>query len=250
MNAQTFLKTMIDTVKYDEYDNKDELLGILRNSIITYDKTTIYARKHDYYREFIDLRVPIPLLSVARKFKNELQQLASMVYIETGDYEFWGLNIKPKPVDLENEECVEHDVHFDEIKETIIQGIRSAKYTIWIAVAWFTDKEIFEEVLLRKRAGVNVRIITSNEHTNRHLMEELESNFKIVKVPLSGRYLSNRLHDKFCIIDLEYVMHGSFNWSRNARDNDETLATALDRDFVRKFADEFMRLYVENGGNE
>ena len=41
-------------------------------------------------------------------------------------------------------------------------------------------------------------------------------------------------------------MHGSYNWSKNARDNDETWATALDRDFVRKFADEFLRLYVEN----
>ena len=27
--------------------------------------------------------------------------------------------------------------------------------------------------------------------------------------------------------------------------NDETLATALDRDFVKKFADEFIRLYGE-----
>lgn len=37
-----------------------------------------------------------------------------------------------------------------------------------------------------------------------------------------------------------------YNWSKNARGNDETLATAIDRDFVRKFADEFMRLHVEN----
>ena len=65
-------------------------------------------------------------------------------------------------------------------------------------------------------------------------------------MPLKGDYLSNRLHDKFCIIDLDYVMHGSYNWSKNARRNNETLATALDQDFVRKFADEFIRLYSEN----
>ena len=41
-------------------------------------------------------------------------------------------------------------------------------------------------------------------------------------------------------------MHGSYNWSKNARDNDETLATTLDRDFVRTFADEFMKLYLNN----
>lgn len=76
-------------------------------------------------------------------------------------------------------------------------------------------------------------------------MEELQNNFELVKVPLKGNYLSNRLHDEFCIVDLEFVMHGSYNWSKNARGNDETLATVLDRDFVKKFADEFMRLIVE-----
>jgi hypothetical protein len=37
-------------------------------------------------------------------------------------------------------------------------------------------------------------------------------------------------------------MHGSYNWSKNAEFNDETWATALDREFVGKFADEFIRL--------
>ena len=46
-----------------------------------------------------------------------------------------------------------------------------------------------------------------------------------------------------CIIDFEYVMHGSYNWTKVAEYNDETLATALDRDFVKKFADEFICLY-------
>ncbi|MGG3803458.1 phospholipase D-like domain-containing protein [Metabacillus fastidiosus] len=247
MNEQRFLKTMRETVKHDdEYEKKDELLGILRNSIITYDKTSNFTRKSYQCWEYIDLRVPVPILTEAKKLKNELEKLASKVYIQTDEYDFGGLNIKPKPVELEDEEDIEHDVVFDHIKDTIIQGIREAKYTIWAAVAWFTDKEIFRELVLRKKAGVNVRIITSDEHTNRFLMRDLESNFEVVKVQMRGDRLWNRLHDKFCIIDLEYVMHGSYNWSENARSNDETWATALDRDFVKKFADEFMRIYLEN----
>lgn len=246
MNEQQFLKTMLETVKYDEYNNKDELLGILRNSLITYDRSNEFTKKSWQYWEYIDLRVPVPMLAVARKFKGELEKLASIVYIETENYDFGGLNIKPKPVELENEEEIEHNVFFDQIKDTIIQGIRNAKYTIWVAVAWFTDKEIYNELIYRKKAGVNIRIITSDEQSNQYLMKELERDFEVVKIPLKGNYLSNRLHDKFCIIDLEFVMHGSYNWSKNARNNDETLATALDRDFVRKFTDEFMRLYVEN----
>lgn len=249
MDEKQFLKTMIETIKYDEYKNKDELLGILRNSIIIYDRTNTFGGKTGYFREYVCLRVPIPMLKRAKELQGSLADVASEIYIEPTDtyqnYEFWGFRIGPKPVELDNDPFVEHNVVFDEIKEVIIQGIRNAKYTIWIAVAWFTDNEIFEELILRKKAGVNVRIITSDEESNKHLMDKLEGHFEIKKIPLKGNYLSNRLHDKFCIIDFEFVMHGSYNWSKNARGNDETLATALDRDFVKKFADEFMRLYVE-----
>ena len=44
---------------------------------------------------------------------------------------------------------------------------------------------------------------------------------------------------KFCIIDMDYVMHGSYNWTLTANNNDETLATALDYELVVKFAKEF-----------
>ena len=39
MNEKQFLKTMIETIKYDEdIQNKDDLLGILRYSIVTLEK--------------------------------------------------------------------------------------------------------------------------------------------------------------------------------------------------------------------
>lgn len=41
---------------------------------------------------------------------------------------------------------------------------------------------------------------------------------------------------KFCIIDMDYVMHGSYNLTITANNNDETLATALDYELVIKFA--------------
>ena len=184
----------------------------------------------------------------AKEYKDVFFDLANDIYIPDDDYDLYGVEIKPKLVELEDDGQNEHDVAFDGIKDVIIQGIRNAKYTIWVAVAWFSDRDIFQELLAKKKQGISIRIITSNEKSNMTLMSELESNFEVVKVPLKGAYLSNRLHDKFCIIDFEFVMHGSYNWSKAAQYNDETLATALDRDFVKKFADEFMRLY--NNHNE
>lgn len=248
MNEKDFLRTMIETIKYDDdySSNRNELLAILRYSIIDFNKTNDFGNKSWYFREYIDLRVPVPMIEEAKKHKKLLSKVASLVYRETDNYEYWGLAIKPKPISMDEDIVKEHDVTFSKIKEEIIQGVRNAKYAIWIAVAWFTDREILKELLVKKEEGLNIRIITSNKDSNQQLIPELKKHFDLKIVPMRGQYLSNQIHDKFCVIDFEFVMHGSFNWSKNANGNDETLATAVDREFAKKFADEFLRLYNKN----
>ena len=51
------------------------------------------------------------------------------------------------------------------------------------------------------------------------------------------------MYDKFCTIDIDYVMHGSYNWTSTANDSEEILATTLDHELIAKFAKEFMELY-------
>ena len=70
MTENQFLKTMIETIKYGDYKDKDELLTILRNSIITIDKTSNFTRKSYQCWENIDLRVPISMLKIAEYYKN------------------------------------------------------------------------------------------------------------------------------------------------------------------------------------
>lgn len=50
------------------------------------------------------------------------------------------------------------------------------------------------------------------------------------------------MHDKFCIIDLQTVIHGTFNWTRAAQYNKETISIDKNRETAEKFADEFMKL--------
>lgn len=245
MSEIKYLKTMIEVVKYGDYDNKSELLSILRNSEVTYSSagTTFATRSYQRY-ENVDLRVPVPMLRRAKELITILEQIAASIYVETDEYDFGRLLIKPRIIEDEEFDIVEHDVVFDEIQNMIIQGIRNAKYLIWIAVAWFTDKVIYDELIKRKEDGLNIRVVISDDKGNSTLESELVGSFDTKIIPKSGYWGNNSMHDKFCIIDLEYVMHGSYNWSKNAQYNKETLATALDRDFVSKFADEFNKLYT------
>ena len=240
ITEQQFLKTMMETVKYEDYEPKSELLAILRNSIITFYKTSTFTSKSYQFWEYVDLRVPVPMLKNARELQDTFNKIANDIYIESEKYDFHSLRIKPKPVELETDNHTEYDVAFDEIKDTIIQGIRGAKYIIWAAVAWITDKDIYNELLLKKAEGLNIRIITSNEESNKWLLNDLKTNFDTLAIP---QWDKHRMHNKFCIIDFDYVMHGSYNWSKNAIGNEETLSTALDRDFVCKFLDQFIALY-------
>ena len=43
--------------------------------------------------------------------------------------------------------------HFQEIKSQIIDSLRDAKFTIWIAMAWFTDKDIGTVLLMKHRSS-------------------------------------------------------------------------------------------------
>ena len=43
------------------------------------------------------------------------------------------------------------------------------------------------------------------------------------------------MYDKFCIIDMDYLMHVSYNWKSTANDSEEILATALNHELVAKF---------------
>ncbi|MFM6023723.1 MAG: phospholipase D-like domain-containing protein [Dolichospermum sp.] len=51
------------------------------------------------------------------------------------------------------------------------------------------------------------------------------------------------MHNKFCMIDLKTVIHGSYNWTNKARFNKETITTIQDdRETAEKFADQFIQL--------
>lgn len=52
---------------------------------------------------------------------------------------------------------------------------------------------------------------------SKSLIDDLITNFECIKVSKKGYWGNDILHDKFCIIDLEYVMHGSYNWSKSAK---------------------------------
>ena len=130
---------------------------------------------------------------------------------------------------------------FSNIANRIISEIELAEQSVYIAVAWFTNKLIFEKLLIKAKNGCKVYIIISNDKVNENskidfeLLEQV--NGKVYKI---GNGDSNLMHNKFCIIDHTTVITGSYNWSYKAESNHENIVvnsnnTALAEQFIKEF---------------
>lgn len=146
-----------------------------------------------------------------------------------------------KVIGAELPEDIEVEVHFEDIQAQIISQIRAAEFSIWIAVAWFTDKILMREIYRKKQEGLNIRLVILDDEINAKYGFKFEDFFEAKRIAKSGKF-ENIMHHKFCIIDLKTIVHGSYNWTTKARWNKETISIENSRELAEKYAREFIQL--------
>ncbi|MEJ8590359.1 DUF1669 domain-containing protein [Riemerella anatipestifer] len=130
---------------------------------------------------------------------------------------------------------------FENIAERIQQEIGKAQKSIFIAVAWFTNKNIFNELVNKARNGCTVSLIISNDNINLNSSIDFEQlltgKSKVYKI---GNGDTDLMHNKFCVIDYSTVITGSYNWSYKAESNFENvIITSNDTTLAEQFISEF-----------
>ena len=135
---------------------------------------------------------------------------------------------------------VRNEAHFQEIQERILHVLDSARISIWLVMAWFTNRTLFDKLLEKKKSGLDVQLAIYDDGINRNTginYSELSTK-KIQKAKRGGI-----MHDKFCVIDNQIVITGSYNWSNNAEfKNDENVTIENDPDQATRYSEEFRRL--------
>lgn len=130
---------------------------------------------------------------------------------------------------------------FENIADRIQLEIQKAQKSIFIAVAWFTNNNLFNQLLKKAEKGCEVFLIISNDNINtncRNDFKQLEKyNSRCFKV---GNGDTELMHNKFCVIDYSTVITGSYNWSYKAESNFENIIvnyndTALAEQFILEF---------------
>lgn len=242
MNEKQFKDLMIATVKVSEHEEKDKIINLLKLVTISYQKEFAFTyHLPDHRQEYIIISIIPEKMMELKKYEDYLNEVCAAIYPINDYYEYWGMVIKPGILSMDNEE-VSQEIHFEHIQAEIIEEIRDAKYVIWIAMAWFTNPIIYAELLKKKRQGLDIVIIIDDNDRNRNDAPfVLEDNFETYRIEIRSLY-KNIMHDKFCIIDLKTVLHGTFNWTMAANYNKETMSIDRNRETAEIFADEFLKL--------
>lgn len=104
--------------------------------------------------------------------------------------------------------------HFSNIGNIILNEIQNSKKEILIAVAWFTQRDLFNAVLVAIDRGVKVSLILINDIINRN---EYGLDFSLY-LQKGGKlcFVDSRkvlMHNKFCLFDGHILLTGSYNWT-------------------------------------
>lgn len=137
--------------------------------------------------------------------------------------------------------------YFENIQEQIKHELRIAKRSVVIAVAWFTDKELFGLICRLANQGINVQLLLMNDDINNQcgIQYELLQNAggKLWKIGNGNN--DTLMHNKFCVIDEQVVINGSYNWTNKAKQNHESITVIQDAELAYQFVKEF-DLLVKN----
>lgn len=213
--------------------------NLSRNAYVIEKLTEINGRK-----ELIQL---LEIVFDPRHFANDVKKDIKLAIdtinplFQQDGYRLEEIDGRYKVIGADLPDNIEVEVHFEDIQKQIVEQIRLAKFSIWVTVAWFTDKTLMRELYDKKQSGVNVRLVVLDDEINKQNGFEYEKYFETKRVPKSGIY-QNIMHHKFCIIDLRTIVHGSYNWTTKAKWNRETVSVENSRELAEKYASEFVQL--------
>jgi hypothetical protein len=142
--------------------------------------------------------------------------------------------------------------HFEDIQPIILSQLAKAETQILVAVAWFTDAELFEVLRQKAKNGVAISVMLLQDKINNYLnFNELEKiGAIIIRIPVSD-FDRNPMHNKFCVIDRKIVITGSYNWTVKAQKNDENITvTKHSESFADEYILEFQRLKQKYSGQK
>jgi hypothetical protein len=131
------------------------------------------------------------------------------------------------------------EVVFEDIEQRILNEIGNAHYAIFVSVAWFTNKKLFNALLEKAKNNCYVSIIIQLDDIN----SQSGIDYNKIQIGRSECFKISKdaelLHDKFCVIDFKKVITGSYNWTYKASHNSENILILNDPSVATQYISRF-----------
>lgn len=103
--------------------------------------------------------------------------------------------------------------YFKNIRKEILNELNLSTENIQVAVAWFTNHELFDKLCEKVSNGVKVELIIIDDEINNRIGGLNFQQFIKLGGTLIYGNIENPMHNKFCIIDGKVLINGSYNWT-------------------------------------
>jgi hypothetical protein len=130
---------------------------------------------------------------------------------------------------------------FENISCEIRKQLNTARSSVRICVAWISINEYMFTLKELIKRNVRIEIICNDEPRHRESFASLPACVEVYYV--RPRRTGAFMHNKFCIIDNNTVINGSYNWSANAPNSFENIVVIKNcLDVTKSFMHEFYDL--------
>ena len=238
------LKLQKIITKYNT-DKETDLSGqsaIMHNKFFIFDNKKVFTGSANITSTDIagfnsNISVLLNSEHVAKMFTQEFEQMYNGAFPK---------DKKAYPKEKININGIELGVFFSPqdkiITKEILPIINNAKGYIYIPVFYITKKELVNELISAHKRGVEVKIINdatnaSNKHTIHHQLRE-------AGIKVKTENYAGKLHSKAMIIDDEYSIIGSMNFTNSGeKRNDENVVIIKDEEIAQYLKSTFLKLW-------
>jgi len=109
---------------------------------------------------------------------------------------------------------------FYNIEKVIHQELKKAKKSVHCSLYEISNPRLVQDLIDREKAGVEV--IVAEDKKQSALASDLHSDLQQKGIRVVIKRTAVLEHNKFCVIDSENVVMGSWNWSRSAQKQDNS----------------------------
>ncbi len=236
------IKNLADEARSDRTNIVTQSDMLMHNKFIIFDKQTVLTGSMNFSKTGLsgydenDI-VIINSKDIARLYTEEFEQMLN------GKFHTKKLKHEMSNRFQLGESTVE--VYFspqDKSTRRIIELIKNAKHYIFIPTFLITHTQIANELVSANKRGVDVKILmdANNVYTRNTKHAFLRSN----GIPLKVENYAGKLHSKTMIIDDEYIIMGSMNFSNSGENkNDENMLVIKNNKLAKNYKQFFQYLW-------